>query len=593
MKNQIKKIAALPVLIVLAAGCSTGRKTVKTIETMPQYYVVTPDSNNAVKLDMEFNIPSHYFSKRSRLIILPQLVENDSVKGEFTPLVLDAPVYNKKKRRQTVLDDEYVDPYSGKSVSVNHVTKSFSWPYRDECVLAEKVGTGHIRGVVTTDGCGECSATDTLFMAGVSNPITLLPPMTQTLKTRLMEPKFVVRPKIVTGGGMASLQFVINRYDINLSLGNNSEELDGMVRRLVPVVKDSLATLTTLTIDGMASADGALAFNTALAKRRAASAKDWLVKKLEIDKEVQKLMKIGSRPEGWMPVLEAMTKDGNPDSVKVKEILLKYSDSNDDVQEKYIRRLSCWKQIKDRYLQKDRKVLYAYKYSLRSFTTDFELVEMYGKRPDAFNEEELNRVAQIAKTDAEKIAVYRTVLKYFPQSVVAANNLSVIYLRQDRVKEALDVLENREGSINDEILNTLAVANMLSDDLEEAGVLLGRISTSDARYNMGILCASQQRLDEAYSLLKPYADLNAAICALSVRNDAGAMRIMNSLDNVTPLAEYVRALVAARMGDEKEVYSHLVNASVDVKLKRRMVQEPDFLKYRGEKSFEKMMASLD
>lgn len=593
MKNQIKKIAALPVLIVLAAGCSTGRKTVKTIETMPQYYVVTPDSNNAVKLDMEFTIPSHYFSKRSRLIILPQLVENDSVKGEFTPLVLDAPVYNKKKKRQTVLDDEYVDPYSGKSVSVDHVTKSFSWPYRDECVLAERVGTGHIRGVVTTDGCGECSATDTLFMAGVSNPITLIPPMKQTLRTHLMEPKFVVRPKIVTGGGMASLQFVINRYDINLSLGRNSEELDSMVCKLTPVVKDSLATLTALNIDGMASADGALAFNTVLARRRAASARDWLVKKLDINREVQKLMKIGSRPEGWEPVLEAMVKDGNPDSVRVKEILLKYAGSNDDVQERHIRRLACWGQIKERYLQKDRKVLYAYTYSLRSFTTDAELMEMYGKRPDAFNEDELNRVAQLVKTDAEKIAVYRTTLKYFPQSQVAANNLSVIYLRQDRVKEALEVLAGRKDSYNDEILNTLAVANLLSGDFEVGGELLDKVATSDTRYNLGLLRASQQRLGEAYTLLKPYADLNAAICALSVRDDAGAMRIMNGLDNVTPLAEYVRALVAARMGDEKGVYSHLGNASVDANLKRRMAQEPDFSEYRGKEGFEALMASLD
>ena len=55
-----------------------------------------------------------------------------------------------------------------------------------------------------------------------------------------------------------------------------------------------------------------------------------------------------------------MTAAGDKDSVMVKDILEKYADSNDDVQERYIRRLPCWNTIKARYLQKDRKVEYVY-----------------------------------------------------------------------------------------------------------------------------------------------------------------------------------------------------------------------------------------
>ena len=60
---------------------------------------------------------------------------------------------------------------------------------------------------------------------------------------------------------MANLQFVINKYDINLEMGNNRNELDDMVAKLAPVLNDTLATLTSLEIIGMASADGPLAFN--------------------------------------------------------------------------------------------------------------------------------------------------------------------------------------------------------------------------------------------------------------------------------------------------------------------------------------------
>ena len=86
------------------------------------------------------------------------------------------------------------------------------------------------------------------------------------------------------------------------------------------------------------------------------------------------------------------------------------------------------------------QVEYVYTYTLKSFTTDAELLDMYGKRPDAFNEEELLRVSTLKKTPEEKKEVYRTILHYFPQSQVAANNLAVLLLREDKADEAEAVL---------------------------------------------------------------------------------------------------------------------------------------------------------
>ena len=127
--------------------------------------------------------------------------------------------------------------------------------------------------------------------------------------------------------------------------------------------------------------------------------------------KVQHLIRVGSRPEGWQPVIDAMTADGNRDSVRVKEILQRYADANDDVQERYIRRLSIWPVIRENYLQKDRKVEYEYSYKIKSFTTDDELLRMYDKRPDAFNEDELLRVASLATTHERKKEVYQTLME--------------------------------------------------------------------------------------------------------------------------------------------------------------------------------------
>lgn len=65
------------------------------LSVTPSSYVLIPDSANRVKMDLCFDISQDYFSKRSRLVIAPQLWANDSVKDEYIPLVLDTPIYHK------------------------------------------------------------------------------------------------------------------------------------------------------------------------------------------------------------------------------------------------------------------------------------------------------------------------------------------------------------------------------------------------------------------------------------------------------------------------------------------------------------------
>lgn len=578
-RKQLYTITCMAATLWMLAGCAAGRKAV-TVTPSPQ--VLTPDSINRVQMDVQFHVPSRYFSKRSRLIILPQLVVNDTVRDEYLPIVLDAPVYQKKQKRLEVLEG-YADPYAGQAVKTDSRARSLEIPYNETVQLPEGADYARIIGVVTTDGCGECTSIDTLEMASVSNPATLID-MKKSLELSWIEPEFVIRPKIVEGKGVANLQFGINRHDINLALGNNRTELENMVNTLAPVLGDSLATLTSLRINGMASADGSLAFNTALARNRAESARKWLVNRLAIRPEVQRLMSVGSRPEGWQPVLDAMTADGNPDSVAVKAILEKYADSNDDVQERHIRRLPCWNRIKADYLQKDRKVEYVYTYTIKSFTSDAELLEMYGKRPDAFNVEELLRVAALADTHEKKKEVYMTILKYFPQSHVAANNLAVLYLREGNEEKALETLAGLKEH-SPETLNTLAASYVYLADYERAIELLQEVELPEARYNLGLVKAKQRKLDEAYELLRPFADLNSAISALSVNENNEAKKILGTLDVHTPVAEYARSMVFARLKEHENFYRHIGKACEEEKLRKRAADEPDFYPYWEEEAF--------
>ena len=553
-------------------GCASQKMGDK-VRVTPSDQVLMPDSTHAVQLDMTVEVPQKTLGKRSRLIIVPQLLVGDSLVAECTPMVLDAPIYGKKMHRRVLLED-YVDSLASYARPVQK-KESVTIAYSERVAIPDSLASARIVGVVTTDGCGACTAIDTLDMAQISNPITLVDTH-EELKLNWIEPQFVVRPKILQARGEASLQFAISNHKINLDMANNRSEMQQMLDKLQAVLGDSLAVVNSVNIQGLASVDGSHAFNERLAKQRAESAKNWMLGKVDLSKVRRNQFTVGSRPEGWEPVIQAMTADGRADSARVREIVEKYKGQSDDVAERYIRRLSCWGDIKKYYLQSNRKVEYVYTYSLKSFTTDAELLDMYGKRPDAFNEDELLRVSTLKQMPTEKQEVYRTLMHYFPQSQVAANNLAVLLLNEGRLDEAEAVLESLDD-YTPEVLNTRAALYVYRYDYEHAIELLrSHMDMPEARYNLGLIHAQLRNLGEAYNLMHDYSDTNSAIIALSVNRNEEADDMMNRCEDASPLAEYVRALIAARLNRTDDAVKHLQRACADASLKERARTEVDF-----------------
>lgn len=584
MKSKYTHYLLVGLIPMAVAGCAVSGKARKV--TVSPVKTLTPDSTSSVDVDVTINVPANAFTRRSRLIVVPQLISSDTMVTECRAMVLDAPIYSKKMERRIKLEG-YVDTlgaYSGKVDNRNEMLV----PYKERVQVPQDIDGGRIVAVLSTDGCGECEVTDTVDVAYIANLPTLIEPK-KTLQLNWIDPEFVIRPKVMQGRGEALLQFVIDRYDINLTLGNNEREMNTMLSALQRIVNDSLATLNSVSIYGMASADGSFAYNTVLSRNRANSAKKWLVGKLGFTAKEADGFSVGSRPEGWMPVLEAMRADGHKDTLKVKNILDKYNAENDDVAERYIRRLSCWRDIREKYLQKDRKVEYEYTYTIKSFTTDDELLEMYEKRPDAFNEEELLRVSTLKQTHEEKKEVYRTILHYFPQSHVAANNLAVLLLREDKAEEAEKVIDSLD-EYTPEVINTKAAVYVYKNDYEKAIELLeNEVELPEARYNLGILKASVRQLDDAYALLKDYKDTNAAVMALSVNHNDEAYDIMNVNPDKTPRAQYVWALIYARRDEAENMMPRLKEAVTEEKYRSRARTEADFMPYATRQDFMMMI----
>ena len=242
MKNTtIMAYACALALAVGAAACSPAAKDA-AVSVTPRVPVLLPDSTGAVNMDLDISVPPHYFSRRSRLIVLPQLRDSSRLLCEYDPVALDAPIYSKKMHRLEKLYG-YQDSLASRRHKVESTGEAIVVPYGNRVTLPEGPQTGRrIYGVVTTDGCGECSAVDTVLLAAIDDPVDLIK---RKYNLEWIEPEFTIKPKIREGRGTAHMQFIINRYDIRPELGNNRAELDTMLARLRPVVADTLAELTS------------------------------------------------------------------------------------------------------------------------------------------------------------------------------------------------------------------------------------------------------------------------------------------------------------------------------------------------------------
>lgn len=524
-------------------GCASGKSSASRVEVSPFSCVLAPDTNGSVCVDVVFRVPSQYLSRRSRLIIVPQLLLDGKLSEELTPLVVDAPIYAKKMYRRKVVQN-YQDPYDAYIGKAEGVSGGLELPYRETLTIPLGVHTGCVQAIVTEDGCGGCTGLDTVEVASVRNLASLIQ---DTFELVRMEPTFH------EGKVEVLLQFLINRHEIRSDLGNNRSQLKKLAGSLRPILADTLTRVGDFRIYGMASADGSRAFNTTLARKRAESLREWLLKELDIHPELYTRMVVDSRPEGWLPVYQAMVDDGHPDSLFVGQILRRYPGSDDDVQEQYIRRLSCWKDICSRYLQKDRKIECAYTY------TSYE---------------------SVLATDGMRIP--------FPIKQMEANNQAILCLRRGQFEKAVDLLKDFVH-YTPATMNTLAVGHFRKGDVKSAEKLLRKVKLPEAFCNLGVLMALQGKWYEAYRFLKGSGSLNEAVVALILSYNEEAEAIMAELSDQSPLAEYVRALVTSRLGDDVAFEVHLKNACQLDELRLRAAGEPDFEKYREDKIFREIV----
>ena len=146
MEKAYHHIWVIAMAMGILTGCASHKLARKEkISFSPQPYQVIVDSSNQAHINLMFCIPKHYFSKRSRLFIVPQLMNADTIVKAYTPLVLDAPIFSKKMERKRELT-QYQDPYYGirRSLSADYTgTQGYTKRKHRGCYIRRRMRCLH------------------------------------------------------------------------------------------------------------------------------------------------------------------------------------------------------------------------------------------------------------------------------------------------------------------------------------------------------------------------------------------------------------------------------------------------------------------
>ncbi|MEY3398704.1 MAG: hypothetical protein RL220_1298 [Bacteroidota bacterium] len=323
------------------------------------------------------------------------------------------------------------------------------------------------------------------------------------------------------------------------------------------VVKD-------IEIMSYASPEGEILLNDNLATERAASAQKAFndrLKKLKLDAMFGAKTRLNPKGEDWEGFRQSMEKSNIADRDIIIRILQKTTDLA--AREQEIKNISkTYVEIQKDIFPSLRRALFTVSYDLEGYS-DAELLSLGKSNPDALKLEEILKAATLTENLDEKLAMYNAAKKNFPNDYRAHNNAGCVLYMQNKIKDAESNFKKAyELKKSPEVANNMGVMTRLNGDRNGAMKYYNEAGNAgnEVKYNKALISIQNGDYASAVSNMSGYTTFNTALAKLLNGDNAGAQSDMGSSNDNSALADYLRAVIAARSGDCTSVASHLVNA---------------------------------
>jgi len=394
---------------------------------------------------------------------------------------------------------------------------------------------------------------------------------------------------------VADIHYMIQRSDVRKTelTSDDVKELEKYVKETTEKAEKEFKGII---ISAYASPDGPEKMNERLSEERQKSADQYLAKvvgKAKMKKEdVTALYQMKSTAEDW----DGFKKLVEGSSIQDKDIILRVLSMYSDpiVREKEIKNISAtYKVLADQILPQLRRSDIVVNVETTGFS-DEQILDFAINKPDTLDIEELLYAGKLAQTNEDKAKIYAAATVKYPGCLRAWNNLGYTNIQLKNIAEAKANFEkaNEIKAGNPIITNNLGVVALLNGDKDNAQKLF--LEATDAgksvNYNLGILKIMAGDYEAAVNYFQDFKSFNTALAMLLAGKNDSAMKTIDAVEEECYMNYYLKAVIAARIGNEGVVLENLKTAiEKKAELKEMAKTDLEFRAYFANDTFKSLV----
>jgi Flp pilus assembly protein TadD len=407
----------------------------------------------------------------------------------------------------------------------------------------------------------------------------------------------------------ANLHFVKDMTNLNMNLASNRTDAATEAFAALSAALAGDLEIAGISIEAWASPEGELSRNDALARGRSATAERFLrdAYRRVIDEAVRQhnanlprgerritardLMQelpltVEAKGEDWDGFMSALRASNVRDRDRILNVIAMNTERS--AREQEMRNMVViYPELDEVILPPLRRAEMVIELIIPAKTNE-EMAELSMSNPSELTVEELLFAATLMSDDAGRLKVYTAASQVYPEEWRSWNNKGYLEIKAGNLAAAKTALTkaNELSANNGAVLNNLGILALAEENFEEARTYFenarSRGNTEAAGNLAPILIRDGDYTTAASVVASRQGDLNLALAQILSGNLPGAKQTLAAAP-ASPLASYLKAIVAAREDNANEVFSNLRATSAE--LKRKAQTDAEFQKFANQVEF--------
>ena len=369
----------------------------------------------------------------------------------------------------------------------------------------------------------------------------------------------------------ANIKFLIQQATLRQSeLKNNS--VQEFVKLLEQINNDREGLkLNEVEVSAYASPDGGYDLNDKLAAQRQKNTQQYVEQQLKKAKLSDATVDAKYTAEDWEGFQELVNASNIQDKDVILRVLSMYKDPQE--REQQIKNISAaFRELADGILPQLRRSRMIINYETVG-RSDEQIQEQLKADASKLNVEEMLYAAALTDNANEKENIYKTTTKLYPNDARAYNNLATIEYAKgnyDAAKKFVEQAQQVSANIPEAAAN-LGLLALQKGDIQNAEALIAKASGANGLNEvMGNLNLAKGNYAQAEQDFKDIYSNSAALAQILNKNYASAAVTLKYIKNGDATTDYLKAILAARMGNTSDATEALRSA---------VAKDPNYAKY--------------